>query len=316
MNLVDFILCVLILTAVWSGWKRGFIAGFADIVLWLGSWIIAFALYPDLSDFIVRHFPSVGVWSTPLSFLFLLIISRLVLSTLFLRIGIPREAHEHRINQVFGLATGFVNGLIYAMLAAVLLLAFPISTRLSESARESRIAAELTPVAEWAEGQLFPVFDQAIQKTLNKVTVAPDSRETIKLPFQTTDTKERPDLEVEMLEMLNKERVQRGFKPLVMDTALVKVARTHSRDMFARRYFSHVNPDGEDPFDRIRKAKIRFLTAGENLALAQTLGIAHQGLMNSPGHRANILKSTFGRVGIGVISGGLYGLMITQVFRN
>ncbi|MDQ3129497.1 MAG: colicin V production protein, partial [Acidobacteriota bacterium] len=44
--------------------------------------------------------------------------------------------------------------------------------------------------------------------------------------------------------------------------------------------------------------------------------IAHTGLMNSPGHRANILQPNFGRVGIGVLDGGRRGLMITQNFRN
>jgi uncharacterized protein YkwD len=58
------------------------------------------------------------------------------------------------------------------------------------------------------------------------------------------------------------------------------------------------------------------LNAGENLALAPTLTIAHEGLMNSPGHRANILQKKFGRVGIGVMEGGFHRLMITQNFRN
>jgi uncharacterized protein YkwD len=66
----------------------------------------------------------------------------------------------------------------------------------------------------------------------------------------------------------------------------------------------------------MRTAGIHFITAGENLALGQTLSICHRGLMNSPGHRANILRPTFGRVGIGVLDGGMYGLMISQEFRN
>jgi uncharacterized protein YkwD len=86
--------------------------------------------------------------------------------------------------------------------------------------------------------------------------------------------------------------------------------------MFAKGYFAHVNLEDEDPFDRMRNEKVRFLRAGENLALAQTLTIAHNGLMNSPGHRANILQPGFGRVGIGILDGGIYGLMITQNFRN
>ena len=94
------------------------------------------------------------------------------------------------------------------------------------------------------------------------------------------------------------------------------LARRHSRDMFARGYFSHISPEGRSPGDRIRAARVRFRTAGENLALAQSLEIAHEGLMNSPGHRANILQPLYGRVGIGILDGGLYGIMVTQVFRN
>ena len=66
----------------------------------------------------------------------------------------------------------------------------------------------------------------------------------------------------------------------------------------------------------MRDAHIRFTLAGENLALAQTLPIAHEGLMNSQGHRENILRTGFGRVGIGILDGGFHGLMISQEFRN
>jgi hypothetical protein len=102
-----------------------------------------------------------------------------------------------------------------------------------------------------------------------------------------------------MLELVNRERAAAGLAPLAADPELTEVARRHSVDMFARGYFSHHTPEGKDPFDRIRAADVRFRTAGENLALAPTLPDAHTGLMNSPGHRANILRPQFGRVGIG-----------------
>ena len=86
--------------------------------------------------------------------------------------------------------------------------------------------------------------------------------------------------------------------------------------MFARGYFAHDTPEGLSPFDRMREANVRFTTAGENLALAPTIPVAHTGLMNSPGHRANILRREFGRVGIGVMDGGMRGLMVSQEFRN
>ena len=107
-----------------------------------------------------------------------------------------------------------------------------------------------------------------------------------------------------------------GLKPLPPDPELTEVARKHSADMFARGYFAHYTPEGRDPFDRMREANVRFVTAGENLALAPTVMLAHQGLMDSPGHRANILRPEFGRVGIGAALADGRGRMFTQNFAN
>ena len=140
--------------------------------------------------------------------------------------------------------------------------------------------------------------------------------ERVSLPYKVASPRPRPDLEARMLELVNKERMAVGLKPLAPDLELTEVARRHSVDMFARGYFAHDTPEGRDPFERMREANVRFATAGENLALAPTVQVAHRGLMNSPGHRANILHPQFGRVGIGIMDGGIRGLMITQDFRN
>ena len=66
----------------------------------------------------------------------------------------------------------------------------------------------------------------------------------------------------------------------------------------------------------VRAAGARFAIIGENLALAPTTELAHRGLMDSPGHRANILSPQYGRVGIGVAEGGLHGKMFAQEFAD
>jgi uncharacterized protein YkwD len=152
---------------------------------------------------------------------------------------------------------------------------------------------------------------------LNKlITVEPGSEERVELPFKVENSKPEPALEEQMLDLVNRERISRGLKPLAADPELVPVARAHSSDMFSRGYFSHYTPEGKDPFERMKDAGIKFRTAGENLALAPTLQLAHTGLMNSPGHRANILNPSFGRMGIGITSGGRRGIMVSQEFRN
>jgi uncharacterized protein YkwD len=119
-----------------------------------------------------------------------------------------------------------------------------------------------------------------------------------------------------MLDLVNGERTRARLRPLAADERLRQVARAHSLEMFELDYFSHSSPTSGSPFDRMHAAGIPFVVAGENLAYAPNVDIAHQGLMNSPGHRANILRPEFGRVGIGVIRSLVQGSMFTQDFTN
>ena len=94
------------------------------------------------------------------------------------------------------------------------------------------------------------------------------------------------------------------------------MARDHATDMWERKYFGHVSPEGKDVGNRLREAEVDYNYAGENLALAPTVSTAHVGLMNSEGHKENILDQNYYKVGIGVIDNGVYGKMFVQVFTN
>ena len=120
--------------------------------------------------------------------------------------------------------------------------------------------------------------------------------------------------EKKMLELVNVERADRGLEPLGWCADCASVARAHSKDMYRHGYFSHVDTDGTDPFDRMVTAGITYGAAGENLSIAPTVTLAHEGLMESADHRENILRELFDEVGVGCYEGP-YGLMCTQVFR-
>ncbi|MGI8951122.1 MAG: CvpA family protein [Chitinophagaceae bacterium] len=318
MNWVDLLLILIIFFSVLSGFYKGFIIGAINLIAWVGSLVTGYFFYPYVAQFIEKYLPFIGVWTLPLAFLTTIIIARILLEIILnpiLRMT-SSEAHYSGINKFLGIVPGFFNGLINAIIASILLLATPIFDGLSNQTRNSKIVAELTPPAEWLQEKLSPVFDKAVNKTMTKLTVEPNSNETVQLHFTINKPKIREDLEAKMLQLVNDERTKRGLKPLVFDSALTEVARAHSADMLARGYFSHYTPEGKDPFDRMKEAGIKYTSAGENLALAPTLSIAHDGLMNSPGHRANILNPAFGRVGIGILDGGIYGLMISQEFKN
>lgn len=317
MNWIDVLLIAVILLSLWSGWQKGFLAGLANLITWAGSLAAGFFFYPNVSVF-VRKIVSLGVWTIPVSFILTVIVARIFLSVLcnWLLQYAPQETHRQSWNKTLGLLPGFANGLINATVVAALLLALPLVNGLSDKVHDSKLATKFTAPADWMKGKLSSIFNEAVNKSLHKPTAKQGGKERINLPFTDKNPEVREDLEAQMLVLVNGERQKEGLKPLKGDSEIRVVARAHSKDMFARGYFAHTNPDGEDPFDRIQAARIRYTTAGENLALAQTLITAHKGLMESPGHRANILKPSFGRVGIGILDGGLYGLMITQNFRN
>lgn len=317
-NFIDLLLALVVLLNVLSGWRRGFILGIFDLVRWIGSLLIGLRFYQPLAHLIGSQADWAGAWDEPVAFLGIVIAANLVSLLIERQIlkRLPKDIHERKLNRVLGVVPGFANGVIIAAILAPLLMALPLPDSLRNSTRESEIANRLAIVADRLEAALAPVFDEAIKRTMNMRTVEPESERSVNLPFKVSDSKPRPDLEAKMLELVNRERSAAGLKPLAADPELTEVARRHSIDMFTRGYFSHITPEGRSPFDRMGAAKVRFLAAGENLALAPTLPIAHTGLMNSPGHRANILRSSYGRVGIGILDGGRRGLMVTQNFRN
>lgn len=317
MTAVDFILLAVLLLCVWGGYYRGFILGLLDLARWAASLLAAIRFYHPVAEWLTS-FGWSEVWGKPAAFLLVaLAVSILVQVAGHALLGrVSREAHRNRLNRALGVLPGAVSGLIMAAIMSALLLATPLPEPLRESARESGLANSLAVYTERLENVLVPVFDEAARETFNRLTIRPDSDERVELPFTVADTRPRPELEARMLELVNEERRAAGLSPLAPDPEMTEVARRHSADMFARGYFAHVTPEGADPFDRARAAGVGFRTAGENLALAPTLRIAHTGLMNSPGHRANILRPEFGRLGIGVMDGGARGLMVTQNFRD
>lgn len=317
-NFIDILLVFLILLSVFFGWRRGFILSALDLLRWIGSLLAGLHFYQSVAGWLGLINDWTETWNQPLAFLLIVAAVSIlfqILSHILLR-RLSEDTHRRSLNRLLGTLPGLINGLILAAILSSLLFSLPLSDNLQEKTRESPTANYLAGYTEQLETTLSTIFGDAVQQTLNRRTIHPESNERVQLPFTVAETRPRPEIEAEMLELVNRERRAANLKPLEADPELTEVARRHSADMFARGYFSHQTPENLDPFDRMRRADVRFQTAGENLALAPTVQIAHTGLMNSPGHRANILRPEFGRIGIGVMDGGRRGLMITQNFRN
>ncbi len=120
------------------------------------------------------------------------------------------------------------------------------------------------------------------------------------------------DFEQQVVDLVNEQRASYGLEPLTLNTELSRVARIKSEDMRDNGYFSHTSPTYGTPFEMMKSFGISYRTAGENIAMGQTTPQAVvNAWMNSEGHRANILNSSFTQIGVGYASNGNYW---TQMF--
>lgn len=120
----------------------------------------------------------------------------------------------------------------------------------------------------------------------------------------------------DLLKLINSERQQRGIKTLTLDQNLTSLAQNYSRKMSSENFFSHTDPQGTTPFERLKNAGAFFQTAGENIAYAPDVSIAHQNLMNSEEHKSNILNPDYSKIGIGIFAENKSKILITEVFTN
>jgi uncharacterized protein YkwD len=128
------------------------------------------------------------------------------------------------------------------------------------------------------------------------------------------------ELEAAVLYLINTIRVSNGLGALQANQLLTNIARSRCNDMIANSYFSHYTPNGQNIFNILRKNDVAYLNAGENLGNSSppsngTPDAFANAWMASPSHKANILRSVYTKIGIGVVDGG-GRRVVTTVFTN
>jgi uncharacterized protein YkwD len=317
-NWVDLVIILVLLYFASEAWRVGFWAILADFISFLLSLVIALSAYQYMSELLRANFALSHSLSNALGFLLTAIIAEGVLGFIltFIVSKIPLGLWKTKWNKFLGIFPAIGEGLVLITFIITLIIGLPLSPQIKTDVTESSIGGFLVRQTSGIEARLNEIFGGVIEDTLTYLTIRPDSGETIPINVAQTVLSVDEAAESEMFRMVNRERRERGVRELVWEPAIVPVSRTHAEDMWRRGYFGHVSPDGEDVGHRLNTAGVRYVLAGENLALAPTLQTAHIGLMNSEGHRRNILDPEFGRVAIGVIDNGVYGKMFVQVFAD
>ena len=130
----------------------------------------------------------------------------------------------------------------------------------------------------------------------------------------TSNTSSLSSDEKEVFDLINTQRTNNGLTALKLDAEALNVARIKAKDMVDNNYFSHNSPTYGSPFQMLNSFKVTYKTAGENIAGNSSNSGAVNAWMNSSGHKANILNSSFNYTGIGVVKSSKYGKIYVQIF--
>ena len=319
MNAVDLLIVAAVMLAAVAGIRAGFVATLYGLVTWIVAIPVGLLLQVPLGSLVARVGLAAPVART-VAFVFVL----LLVESGFAVVGsvaiVPfvKRLHADRTigtaDRVLGVVPSILRTLVLTAVALAAALVLPVGNDVRtaiDGSRLGQVLVEQVAAVQPALGALAGSPDDSAPVFVTKLGA--DQTERLDLPDGLTLAPD-PDAEAEMLRLLNDERTSRGLVALELDPRLVPVARQHSEEMFRLKYFGHQSPLSGSPFDRLSAAAISYSRAGENLAYAHAVAVAHRGLMDSQGHRENILRPEFTRVGIGVVSTGSYGRMFTQLF--
>lgn len=318
MNSIDLLLVAFMVLGALSGLRSGFVSTTYGLVTWVTALLAALALQGPIAALLAGAglasplARAVGFVAVLLGFeMAFTVAGRVAIAPLV------RLVHGSRPGALFDRALGVVPAILRVLVLAAVGLAaalvLPVGNDVRAAIDGSRIARVLVAQVSAIQPRLGAFVGQPDGAALFVTRLGVDDTQKLDLPDGLALVPD-PEAEQELFAAVNQERTARGLGALAWDPRLVPVARAHAQEMFRLKYFGHTSPTAGSPFDRLAAASIGYRRAGENLAYAHSAAAAHRGLMESPGHRENILRPEYTRIGIGVVSAGPYGRMFTQLF--
>lgn len=317
-NWVDLIIILILLFFASEAWRYGFLGILVDFASFLGSLLISFRLYKFAAGVITSNFNLPASFANALGFVVTAIVLEAVLGFIFAYFVsfFPASIRKSKFNKILGLAPALGEGIVLIAFLLTTVTALPVRADVKKAVSESKIGGIILKETSGVEKAVNQVFGGAVNDALTYFTVEPGSNTTVQLRNGIDNLTVDHSAEAQMFAEVNRERTSRGIASLTWSPKIVGVAEAYAMDMWQRHYFSHYNPEGQTVADRFNAAGIPYTVVGENLALAPTTETAMTGLMNSPGHKANILDTQFHQVGIGVVDNGIYGIIFVQEFSN
>ena len=319
--MLDLILLALLIVVLFRGYRRGFLREIADLALLVVGAVVAFrtagaseaffASWTGTSPLVARALGGFSVF-------FLIQIGGSFLVARSLRLLGP----VRRVDRVAGAAVGGLWFVFGAVLFVLVASAVPVNRTFDRWLGESRAVEVIVAEDSFTKKAVSAVVgDRVLESLVNLNQLIGDRQvviegdDLIEIPVLDGALISSENAANEIFDLLNLARVDAGEDPLAWSSALAEAAAAHSYEMYENGYFSHVSPLTGLVSDRVAAIGVPFGLVGENLALSPTAQSVHDGLLASPGHRANMLESRFTRVGISAVEGPL-GIMVVQVFTG
>lgn len=320
-NWIDLIVIFYLLVHLIGGIRKGLFSIFVSLISFVLALVVAFFTYAYSATFLIENFGLDKSYANVLGFFANIFIVKIIIFLIVYKalFGIASTITNSFLNRLAGGLVLFVYGLVIIFLIFSITLSFSLPEFMNKQILTSTTGEIVNSDPLKLNDKFKNIFGDILKTTIEKfdfLTVETGEGKKIDLNFKISDLKIDKQMEMDMLEMVNKERILSGLSILVVDEKAREVAREYGKNMFENGYFSHIDLDGNDHSYRMEAGGVEFMMSGENLALSQDLESAHEGLMNSTGHRKNILHPFFHRVGIGVVDGGEYGIIFVQNFAD
>lgn len=327
-NWLDFaIIFFFLIFVVWKLKTTRFLYTVIEFISFLFAIVCGLALYLPISGLIQQVLPlSIGIINV-ISLCTVMIvvdicINKILLITHAEQVKGPEVSWEKYALPITSLLEAKV---ILAFFFAIIT-ALPISRTIKDQISNSKIANLLLRETQEIEIAITESFGKASDDTLNFFTIRPlkDMTPVSVLPFMKSEDNPRSidklvpneDEEIEMFTLVNTSRAKYSLPQLTYRPELVPIARAYAIDMWQRKYFGHISPEGKSVIDRLKKENISFKLVGENLAMSSSVVTAEIGLINSDEHRENILDKDYTHIGVGVIQNGVHGSIYIQIFTR
>lgn len=315
---IDIVILIITVYFMAEGWRDGIFYVFGRLLSLVASLYSTYHVTPYIAPFVSEKLGVSQVWVGIVS---QIIVFMVFYSVIGIFIGellrrIESSIHTNWISGFLGSLVAGCNTLLSVTFILLLILALPVKGTMKDDIEASVSGKYLISFSEHVGIDVQGEIKRATSEIIKFTTVEPSSMERLILDAIPPTVARVADGvgESYMLQKINEERLYAQAGPLVLDDKLTLLARAYSMKLLEERFFSHVDSKGHTVKERLEEANYPFRIVGENLAYAPTILSAHEGLMHSAGHRANIVNPLFVRVGIGIIDVGQFGKMVTQIF--